>query len=1740
MLDRIRIGEASDLDRRELSGAQLGIWTALQLDPGSCLFAQAHYFDIDGPVNPALMDMAISRAVSEMDALNIRIVDTSEGPRQFYPPRCTWITPFLDLSSQNEPLSAAESWMRQDMASSADLSRWPYYKFALIKLGPRRFLYYVRVHHIVGDGVSALILSERVASLYSALSVGAEAAPESRPSWYETLDMERQYRASESFKSDRDYWLDRMKGWSGPATLSGRLPSRTATYLQYTDYLPRHIVETLQATSAATRISFAQLIVAAVVTYVHRLSGARDVAVDSVVTGRVGARARRAFGSMSNVLPLRLELAPEQTVRELLAMVSKRFRELLRHQRYRGEELRSSANLHGDTTSLCGTFVNIMPFDYDLDFAGYCGRECMLSTGPVNDMEIWVYTGLTRGDIRVTINANPGHYEPEDIRVHFSRLVTLLAQLTSDVLDRPIHQLEISGPDELEALFRMGVKSAGFTPTGIVPQMFEAQVSRTPNATSVCCGGRSTSFAELNAQANQLAHHLIELGIGPNKVVAIAFHRSIDMMIALLAILKTGAAFLPLSSAIPLPRLTQMLSDADPAVILCAPGTSTALPKGLFTPCIDIAEIRTLLAGKPAHDPTENERLNKILPHHPAYVLYTSGSTGTPKGVVVEHSALATFIHSISKQIPFMPTDRHLAVTTITFDISILEMLLPLLQGARVVIAQEEDVRDPKALVALMADEEITSLQATPSLWRLVVAHNPHILENIRVFTGGEALSGQLARTLFSAAPAVWNLYGPTEATIWATAHQLTQADILNSADDIVSIGRPLEGVRVYVLDAALSLSPVGITGELYIAGPTLARGYLHRPDLTAARFVADPYGEPGTRMYRTGDLACWGPDGKLRFLGRSDHQIKIRGHRVEPGEIEAVLTSHPNVREALVTLREHAGQLQLLGYVIPRQAEIVEQHELAKRVADWKATFVAAYSGASNSLDEADAAIWRDSYSRESISPEEMQLWIDGTVSRLRSFQARRILEIGCGTGALLRRLAGEVDLYIGLDFAAEPLELLRGKLRRDGYADDVILHQGVANDLSFLDNESVDLVILNSVVQYFPDLEYLFDVLTEAVRVVRPNGAIFIGDVRSLNLFTAYHTSVQLLNARPNTTISELRRRVEEARRTDKELVIDPALFQNLARHWPKIGRAVVSLKRGSYDNELSRFRYDATLHMGEKAIVAVPDVWVPWDPNGAWLVAMEKVALERPGASLGLRGFRDQRVVSAIEAARLLNEPTNEPFDAAQLHARSLEVGGEHPDNVERLAEHLGVAFHWIKLGIDGHYDGVFDPRWEACHSLRVESIGHYRCFANFPWHDLADDELGGMLRKYLMARLPEYMVPSFILAVQSWPLTTSGKLDRNALPAPDRALAPNYQAPRTAEERVLCEIFENVLALDGIGIHDDFFALGGSSLAATRAVSQIRTLLGKEVANRALFETRTVAGLASILKANEENKTSGLPFPDRPLSSLGRRLYIRPSGTAEPLICVQPVTGLSWSYLGLANHLSRNRPIYGLQSRGLDQSAALPCDLDEVVADCIEDLVAVQPAGPYQILGWSFGGMIAHRMACELERHGEEISLLALLDSYPAGTLPSVSLAEEARILHYWTELIGLKVSNAANGALSLIKCAEAARATNHALAGLDTESFHRLIEVFRNNSHLASAKTSVRQFHGNMLLFTAAQGTMDFGLAPVTVELWRPYCTGHIAVHPIETSHNQMCDPVPLAGISKVLRAQWERVAELAE
>jgi amino acid adenylation domain-containing protein len=452
-------------------------------------------------------------------------------------------------------------------------------------------------------------------------------------------------------------------------------------------------------------------------------------------------------------------------------------------------------------------------------------------------------------------------------------------------------------------------------PEALLPELFEAQVARTPDAMALISGDEALAYAELNARADRLAHQLICLGAGPETLVGLALERSVDMVIALLATLKAGAAYLPLDPEYPAARLAQMLTDAAPVMVLTHKRLHARLPQTRHMLSLEAPELHATLAQAPTHNPP-----CRLRPSHPACVIYTSGSTGMPKGVVITHRALSTFLAAMTQHLAFRPGDRHLAVTTIAFDISILELFLPLCHGAAVLVATPEEARDPVQLAALIRTRQPHSLQATPSHWELLLQHEASCLHNVRILAGGEALPVELARALYTRGGEVWNLYGPTEATIWASLHALTPADIADEAAGAVSIGQPLANYRMYVLDPGLEPVPVGVVGELYVAGAGLARGYLKRPGLAAERFVADPYGrEPGTRMYRTGDLARWRAEGRLEFVGRADQQVKLRGFRIELGEVEATLKEDPAVAQAAVVVRDDGpGGPQLVAYVVP------------------------------------------------------------------------------------------------------------------------------------------------------------------------------------------------------------------------------------------------------------------------------------------------------------------------------------------------------------------------------------------------------------------------------------------------------------------------------------------------------------------------------------------------------------------------------------------------------------------------------------------------------------------------------------------------------------------------------------------------------------------------------------------------------------------------------------------------------
>ncbi|MEA2740668.1 MAG: hypothetical protein QOH05_3975, partial [Acetobacteraceae bacterium] len=487
---------------------------------------------------------------------------------------------------------------------------------------------------------------------------------------------------------------------------------------------------------------------------------------------------------------------------------------------------------------------------------------------------------------------------------------------------------EMLDAQERHRLLEVFNDTAADAPVPVLVEMFEQQVERSPYAIAVATEDGNLSYRLLNIRANRLAHALIGRGIGPEDLVAIALPRSADMLAALLAIQKAGAAYLPLDPNYPPDRLARMLADAKPAAILVTAETAAiltsaqgAVHRPLATPQVIVlndSETTITLAAQPGWNPTDGNRVRPRDLNDPAYVIYTSGSTGAPKGVIITQANLSNFLIAVRDRFALAEGDRLLCVTTIGFDIAGLELYLPLISGGRVVMASRQVVRHPPSLTKLIITAGVTVMQATPSLWQTLLDHDPRALAGLRMLVGGEALPGPLARRMRSVGYDLTNLYGPTETTIWSTASQVGEADV-----EAPSIGRPIRNTQVHVLDSALQLVPIGVAGDLYIAGAGVARGYLNRPALTAERFVANPFGPAGSRMYRTGDLARWRQDGSLDFLGRTDHQVKIRGFRIEPGEIEAALANHAEIAQVAVVARDdwagddRPGDKRLVAYFV-------------------------------------------------------------------------------------------------------------------------------------------------------------------------------------------------------------------------------------------------------------------------------------------------------------------------------------------------------------------------------------------------------------------------------------------------------------------------------------------------------------------------------------------------------------------------------------------------------------------------------------------------------------------------------------------------------------------------------------------------------------------------------------------------------------------------------------------------------
>jgi amino acid adenylation domain-containing protein len=636
-------------------------------------------------------------------------------------------------------------------------------------------------------------------------------------------------------------------------------------------------------------------------------SGRDDVVLGTVLSGRVraGAGADRIPGLFMNTLPVRLDLSGV-SVAGALSVMRERLADLIVHEHAPLELAQGASGLPSGTP----LFTSLLNYRQASGPSGLAGIELLYSRDFTN-YPLTVMVDDSGTEFVIGAQTVPG-LDPRVLCGWVSAAAEQVVAALESAPQTPLRAIQVLSAAERQRILVEWNATGRPVPAASVPELFEAQVVRTPAAEAVACGEERLTFAQLNGRANSLARLLIAHGAGPETVVAVVMRRSVDLLVTLLAVLKAGAAYLPIDPEYPADRISYTLLDARPVLVITDTGVAGKVPDVGSVPrlVVDAPETRLASEQLAGVNLSAADLNGSPLPAHPAYVIYTSGSTGRPKGVVVSRGALTNFLLAMDDQFQLRGSDRLAAVTTVAFDISGLELYLPLLSGARVVIVPRDVVLDPAALCDRLAREKITAMQATPSLWRALLDHDAQALAGLRVLTGGEALPAELAERLRGVSGHVTNLYGPTETTIWSTSAQVGGE---------AGIGRPIWNTRTYVLDDQLRPVPAGAAGELFIAGSGVARGYLNRAGLTAERFVACPFGAAGERMYRTGDVARWTGDGALEYLGRADDQVKLRGFRIELGEVEAALAAHPAVAQAIAVVREDVpGDQRLVGYVVP------------------------------------------------------------------------------------------------------------------------------------------------------------------------------------------------------------------------------------------------------------------------------------------------------------------------------------------------------------------------------------------------------------------------------------------------------------------------------------------------------------------------------------------------------------------------------------------------------------------------------------------------------------------------------------------------------------------------------------------------------------------------------------------------------------------------------------------------------
>ncbi|MDB6077654.1 MAG: hypothetical protein JWO82_1401, partial [Akkermansiaceae bacterium] len=1411
-------------------------------------YNESNRITFDGTADLPALRTALTDIVVRHPAL--RSTFSADGQQQFFhaAPRELEFTEH-DLSALSDT-ERDEAWTAVRIAEATtpfDLQAGPLLRLHIAKLSPERHEILFTAHHLVCDGWSFGMILAELATAYNARKANRVPMLPPAMSFADYARHEEANAGSDDRVQAEAFWVNKYS-FGAPVlelpTDRPRPPVKTYPGSMEALTLNSSRYERLKKASPKLGGTLFSTLLGAFGTLLHRLTGQEDLVIGVPAAGQTRIGRDELIGHCLNFLPLRLNAERGASFKTFAIAAKEEVLEAYDHQDYTFGSLLKKITLPRDTSRL--PLVSVM---FNIDKSGsdriaFDGLTFDVATNPKRFVNFDLFFNLVQTDERLIVECeyNTDLHDAATIRRWLASYEQLIESVIQDG-ELALEALPIVSENDRALLQEWNATSRPIPQPRTLHEAVAAVVSQHPQKAAVRSSSERLTYAELDSQAAALAARLQSAGVKHGDLTGIYLERSTDMVVGLLAILKCGAAYVPMDPAFPAERLAYMVEDASMPVILTQSSLAASLPN---------STAKVLCVDQPA-DGFSTFTPVATAPSDIAYVIFTSGSTGRPKGVRIPHRAAINFLNSMRREPGLTAEDKLLSVTTLSFDISGLEIFLPLTTGAETVIASRDTTRDGHLLASTIASEGITVLQATPSTWRLLLEASWTGKSDLKALVGGEAVPRDLVNRLVPLCGEVWNVYGPTETTIWSTTTRL------ETGDAPVSIGRPIDNTTVSIVNSALQPQPVGIAGELLIGGEGLAEGYHARPDLTADRFIT----LNGERVYRTGDLARWTPSGDLECLGRMDDQVKVRGFRIELGDIESHLAEHPAVAQAVVAVRDN----RLIGYVRPVSSEAGDDTKLWQDQWDMLYKSAIDQSGSAK-LDQLDAVI--TSWAGIDNAEGQVAEWIDTTIARITEYGPRRIFEIGCGTGQILSRLASGAEAYWAADISKVAIEALE---KNHPLAQVKLFHRP-ADDFSGLPDGYFDTVIINSVAQYFPSADYLTTVLKGAARLLTPNGRVFLGDIQGHALLAAHHAEALRERAPADATCGQLRDKLAQRLSMETELSLDPAWFEQTAI--PGIAYVETRLRRGKLVNETTVYHYDVILHATAPSPAFIPSAWTDWQRLN--LEQFEAMLAERPG-SLALRSIPDCRLSKPNGFLRALEAGAgSSPLPSLAACAAPGCVTAEDLFNV---AGNLGYKAHvrWSNDGTDGLMDAIFLPAnlsdlpvWPALPTHPDTPL------ANTPRHakSSAGEGLAATLRQHLATRLPDYMVPSAFVVLENFPLTPNGKVNRKALPEPSAQPSTTAVrtpvAPRNDTEKQMVTIWEEVLGVPGVGVEDDVFELGGDSILIFQMTTRA-TRAGIPVTPAQVFRGRTISAIVAALSA-----TPSLP-PAATIQRVNRDAYRR---------------------------------------------------------------------------------------------------------------------------------------------------------------------------------------------------------------------------------------------------------------------